>query len=69
MTFLSPRDAARRLGITVQRVIQLDNDGALSALKDSAGRRFFLDGDVERLARERAARGGKCARKTSPTAA
>jgi hypothetical protein len=34
-------------------VIQLDREGRLRALRDSAGRRFYLADDVERFAAER----------------
>lgn len=56
MTLLAPRDAARRLNLSTSRIAQLDRDGVLRALRDSAGRRIFLAEDVERVAIERQAR-------------
>lgn len=53
---LSPRDAARHLGCTPLRVVQLANEGKLRAIVDSSGKRTFPVEDVERLARERQAR-------------
>ena len=57
MTLLAPRDVARRLHLSTSRVVQLDREGILKALRDSAGRRFYNWDDVERfaLARERQA--------------
>ena len=52
---LSPRDAGRLLGVTSWRVIQLSREGTLPTQRDSAGRRFFLRDDVERLAQQREA--------------
>lgn len=49
-TLLAPRDAAKRLGLSTSRIIQLDRDGQLRARRDSAGRRFFDAADVETLA-------------------
>jgi DNA-binding transcriptional MerR regulator len=53
MTLLAPRDAARRLNLSTSRVIQLDREGALRALRDSAGRRLYDADVVERFALER----------------
>lgn len=53
---MSPRDAGRLLGVTTSRVVQLALAGQLPELRDSAGRRLFLRGDVEVLARQRRAR-------------
>ena len=53
MTLLSPRDAAARLGLSTSRVQQLDREGVLPALRDSAGRRFYEADAVERFAVER----------------
>jgi DNA-binding transcriptional MerR regulator len=50
---LSPRDAGRLLGVCTERVQQLDREGQLHALRDSAGRRFFRKQDVLRLKAER----------------
>ena len=56
LTLLAPRDVARRLSISTSRVIQLDREGCLRALRDRSGRRFY-DGDaVEAFARAREAR-------------
>lgn len=58
MRLLAPRDVARRLNLSVSRVIQLDREGTLPAQRDSAGRRFYDADEVERfaVARERQAR-------------
>jgi DNA-binding transcriptional MerR regulator len=48
MTLLAPRDVARRLGLSTSRVIQLDREGRLSAMRDSSGRRLY-DPEVVRL--------------------
>ncbi len=53
---LAPRDVARRLGVTTSRVIQLDREGALRAIRDSAGRRLFRSHAVERFVRKRETR-------------
>jgi DNA-binding transcriptional MerR regulator len=53
MTLLAPRDVARRLGLSTSRVIQLDREGVLPALRDSAGRRLYDAEVVERFALER----------------
>jgi len=53
MRLLAPRDVGRRLHLSTSRVIQLDREGRLRALRDSAGRRFYLVDDVERFAAER----------------
>ena len=56
MTLLGPRDVARRLQLSVSRVIQLDRAGTLPAMRDSLGRRLFDPEVVETFAREREAR-------------
>ncbi len=53
---LAPRDVARRLGVTTSRVIQLDRERKLRAIRDSAGRRLFRPHEVERFEQEREAR-------------
>ncbi len=55
MTLLAPRDAAKRLNLSTSRVIQLDREGVLLALRDSAGRRLYDAATVEEfaVARER----------------
>jgi len=50
MRLLAPRDVGRRLNLSVSRVIQLDREGTLPALRDNAGRRFYDADDVERFA-------------------
>jgi len=50
---LAPRDAARRLNLSTSRIIQLDREGVLPALRDSAGRRFYDADAVETYALER----------------
>ena len=54
MTLLAPGTVADILGVSVSRVIQLDREGQLLALRDSARRRLYRPADVEafRLARE-----------------
>ena len=54
--FLTPGDAARRLGLSTSRLIQLDREGKLPALRDSGGRRLYEPETVERFARERESR-------------
>jgi DNA-binding transcriptional MerR regulator len=51
---LTPSQTARRLGISKARVLQLNNQGLLPALRTPLGR-LFDPKDVERFARERAA--------------
>lgn len=53
MEFLAPRDVARRLNLSVSRVVQLDREGKLRAIRDSSGRRFYDAGVVEQFARAR----------------
>jgi DNA-binding transcriptional MerR regulator len=50
MRLLAPRDVGRRLSLSVSRVIQLDREGTLPALRDSAGRRFYDADAVDRFA-------------------
>jgi len=49
----APKTASRRLQLSVSRLIQLDREGVLRALRDSEGRRFYLPEDVERFAQDR----------------
>ena len=58
MNLLAPKSVAKRLRLSTSRIIQLDREGVLLALRDSAGRRFYDAETVERfaLARERQAR-------------
>jgi hypothetical protein len=51
---LAPRDAGRILGLSSSRMAQLDREGRLPALRDSAGRRLFTVEAVERYRLERA---------------
>ena len=53
-SLLSPSQAARVLGVSSERVVQLANDGKLTAIRTALGR-LFEPGDVEHLAREREA--------------
>jgi DNA-binding transcriptional MerR regulator len=53
MALLSPGAVARRLGLSTSRVIQLDREGVLCAMRDSAGRRLYDAQAVERFALER----------------
>ena len=50
---LSPGDVARQLGVSTSRVQQLDREGKLPALRDSAGRRLYDQEQVERFAQAR----------------
>jgi hypothetical protein len=50
---LSPRDAGRLLGLSTPRLQQLDREGRLRALRDSAGRRFFKRATVEAFRQKR----------------
>jgi DNA-binding transcriptional MerR regulator len=45
-TLLAPKTVAERLGLTTSRVIQLDREGALRAMRDSAGRRLYDEATV-----------------------
>ena len=58
MNLLAPNSVAKRLRLSTSRIIQLDREGVLLALRDSAGRRFYDAETVERfaLARERQTR-------------
>jgi DNA-binding transcriptional MerR regulator len=53
MTLLAPRDVGRRLNLSTSRIIQLDREGILHALRDSSGRRLYDADVVEQFARER----------------
>jgi excisionase family DNA binding protein len=50
---------ARRLGISDDRVRQLERSGALRCRRATGGLRIFAEDDVERFAREREARRGQ----------
>ena len=56
MTLLAPRDVGRRLRLSTSRVIQLDREGILPAMRDSAGRRLYDADAVETFALQREAR-------------
>lgn len=51
---LTPAQAARRLGLSRERVVELNNQGRLPAIRTPLGRLFLSDA-VERYAAERAA--------------
>jgi DNA-binding transcriptional MerR regulator len=53
MTLLAPRDVARRLRLSTSRVVQLDREGILPAMRDSSGRRLYESDAVEAFALER----------------
>lgn len=59
MTLLAPRDVGRRLRLSTSRVIQLDREGVLPAMRDSAGRRLYDADLVEQFAIFREARLGQ----------
>jgi hypothetical protein len=50
--YLAPQDVARRLGFSTS-LAQLDREGWLVALRDSAGRRLYDPAAVEQFAHER----------------
>ncbi len=50
---LSPGDAGKLLGLSTPRLQQLDREGRLKALRDSAGRRLYREADVLRFRRMR----------------
>ena len=56
LILLAPQTVARRLKLSTSRVAQLDREGVLPAMRDSAGRRLWDPELVERFAREREAR-------------
>ncbi len=66
MKLLSPRDAGRVLGLSTARVQQLDREGKLKALRDSAGRRLYLEREVLRFKRERGRRNSSMTPEASP---
>jgi DNA-binding transcriptional MerR regulator len=53
MNLLAPRDAAKRLKLSTSRIQQLDREGVLPALRDSAGRRLYEVETVELFAQQR----------------
>jgi DNA-binding transcriptional MerR regulator len=55
MVLLAPQTVARRLDLSTSRIAQLDREGRLPAIRDSAGRRLYDPEVVERFAREREA--------------
>jgi len=55
-TLLAPQHVAARLGVSTRRVIQLDDEGKLRALRDSAGRRLYDPLVVDAYVRAREAR-------------
>ncbi|MEN3331124.1 MAG: hypothetical protein V7641_489 [Blastocatellia bacterium] len=52
-SFLGTTDTALRLGVSAERVRQLEREGRLAAEKTPKGRRIFRVEDVEQLAVER----------------
>lgn len=50
---LSPGLVAKRLKLSTSRVLQLDREGHLPAMRDRAGRRLYDCEAVDRFARER----------------
>ena len=56
MTLLAPKHAALRIGISVSRLVQLDRERVLPALRDSGNRRIYDAEAVDAYAtvRERA---------------
>ncbi|HUZ80215.1 MAG TPA: IS607 family transposase [Thermoplasmata archaeon] len=50
---LRPRDAARRLGLTVRTIQRMDRDGRLRVIRTAGGRRRIPESEVFRLSGER----------------
>ncbi len=55
-TLLAPRHVMKRLKKSYSRVVQLDLEGKLPAMRDSAGRRLYDPALVEAFAQQREAR-------------
>lgn len=53
LDFLMTSDVARELKVSAQRVIQLDHEGKLRAIRAANGTRLFRREDIERLKAER----------------
>jgi DNA-binding transcriptional MerR regulator len=53
MTLLAPQTVAHRLGLSTSRVVQLDREGVMPAMRDSAGRRFYDEETVTRFIAQR----------------
>ncbi len=53
--FLAPKHVAQRLDLSVSRVVQLDREGVLCAMRDSLGRRLYSPEAVEAFAQQREA--------------
>jgi predicted site-specific integrase-resolvase len=53
MRLLAPRDAGVMVGLSTARLQQLDREGKLRALRDSAGRRLYREETVRRFKEER----------------
>ena len=60
---LSVSQAARLLGLSAARVVQLSNEGVLSCVRTPVGRLFVVE-VVEKLAREREQKGVGCGEAT-----
>jgi len=54
-TLLAPRHAAVQVGVSPSRLIQLELQGELEAIRDSAGRRFYDPDVIEELIQRREA--------------
>ncbi len=52
---LAPKHAAQRLNLSVSRIVQLDREGVLPAMRDSLGRRLYDPERVEAFAQQREA--------------
>ena len=55
LVLLTARDAGRRLNppVSASRIVQLEREGRIPALRASNGTRLFLEEDVTTLARQR----------------
>jgi excisionase family DNA binding protein len=56
MELLGMSEAARRLRIHLSTLRRWDETGKLKPMRDSGNRRLFFGADVDKLARERAAK-------------
>jgi hypothetical protein len=53
---VSPIDAAKRIGVTKRRLVQMVEEQKIAAIVDTSGHRTFRAEDVEKAARARARR-------------
>jgi excisionase family DNA binding protein len=53
---VSPIDAAKRIGVTKRRLVQMVEERKIAAIVDTSGHRTFRAEDVEEVVRARAKR-------------